>query len=92
MTRSASRISLSSGLAIAGAASLIGAAVSGEIAVVHMRWMAQTYGAICGSEGLPHCAACPTAVGLLMSGLALLAAAAGERRRLIGSRVSSRGR
>lgn len=66
-------------LTIAGALSLVGAAVSGEVAVQHMRWTAATYGAICGADGVPHCAACPTAVGLLMVGLAFLAAAAGER-------------
>lgn len=76
-------------LTVAGALSLAGAAVSGEIAVLHMRWMAQAYGAICGSEGLPHCAACPTAVGLLMAGLAFLAAAAKERPATIRSSVRS---
>lgn len=67
-------------LMVAGALSLVGAAVSGEVAVLHMRWMAAAYGAICGDQGLPHCAACPTAVGLLMAGLAFLAAAMKEPR------------
>lgn len=70
-------------LMIAGALSLVGAAVSGEVAVLHLRWMA----AICGAEGLPHCAACPTAVGLLMAGLAFLAAAMGERVEGVRSRA-----
>lgn len=63
-------------LVLAGVATLGGAALSGEIAWLHMRWMAATYGAICGSQGLPHCAACPTAAGLLALSLALFAAAA----------------
>ena len=65
-----------SALTFASALSLLGSAVCGEIALLHMRWMAQTYGAICGAGDLPHCAACTASVSLLMAGLALLAAAA----------------
>ena len=78
-------------LTLAGAAALFGAAVSGEIAWLHMRWMAQTYGTICGAEGVPHCAACPSAIGLLALGLSLLAVAAGASRAPARAKPPSRG-
>lgn len=60
---------------LAGVASLGAAAVSAEIAWLHMRWVAAAYGMICGAGAVGHCPACPAAVGLLAAGLALLAAA-----------------
>lgn len=63
-------------LTMAGALCLVGAAISAEIAWLHMRWLAATYGVICGqSPSLTHCAACPTAVALLAGGLGFLALA-----------------
>lgn len=75
-------------LTLAGAASLAGAALSGEAAWLHMRWTAQAYGAICGQAGIVHCPACPAALALAAAGLAFLAAAA--RRRALAARSRAR--
>ena len=77
-------------LTLTGAASLFGAAVSAEIAWLHMHGLAATYGVICGSGATPHCAACPAAMGLLAMGLAALAGAAGTRRASAGIAVGTR--
>lgn len=77
-------------LTLLGAASLAGAAVCGDLAWLHMRWTAETYGAICGQGALAHCPACPAAVALLIAGLSFLAAAASARLRT--SKVRSAGR
>lgn len=68
-----------SALPAAGLLLLLAAAVSAEAAWLHMRTLAATYGAICGSGGLAHCPACPAAVALLGAGLACLALAAAQR-------------
>ena len=53
----------------AGAASLVGAALSGEMA-----WLAtRDLGVICGAAGQSHCPWLLAAAGLLTLGLALLA-------------------
>jgi len=55
---------------------LIGAAlVFAEVAWMHMRGLAKTYGVICGSGPgvLAHCPACPASALLFAAGLAALA-------------------
>jgi len=55
---------------------LIGAAVVfAEVAWMHMRSVAKTYGVICGSGPgvLAHCPACPASGLLFAAGLAALA-------------------
>lgn len=79
-----------SALVAAGLAGLSGAAVSAEIAWLHMRWTAGAYGVICGGGATAHCAACPTALGLLGLGLAALAAAAAAARRPARARQATR--
>lgn len=75
-------------LTLAGAASLGAAALSAEIAWLHMRWAAATYGVVCGQDGIGHCAACPTALGLAGLGLGLLAARLGPSRATASVRSS----
>lgn len=53
----------------AGLANLAGAALSAEAAIVHMRWMERTYGAVCGVAGHGHCLACATSLALTGLGL-----------------------
>ncbi|MFN3513842.1 MAG: hypothetical protein ACK41C_12395 [Phenylobacterium sp.] len=57
----------------AAMAMLVAAAISAEMAWLHMREI-QRLGVICGSALEPHCAWCPATVAFLLGGLALLAA------------------
>lgn len=63
------------------------AALSGAAGGMHMLAMRRAYGVICGSGGgeLAHCAACFAAVALLLSGLAMLAAAEVRRPKRVRS-------
>jgi len=76
-----------SGIALIGAALL-----SADLAWLHMRSLAQTYGAICGSGpgAMAHCAACYASVAFLAAGAAALAWA-GELRLLKPAATPPRG-
>ena len=70
----------------AGAAMLVGAAVSAEMAWLAARGVAQL-GVICGAAGQPHCAWVIGSAALLASGTATLIAG---RRRMKPAPASSR--
>jgi len=58
---------------VLGALSLLGSALSAELALAHMRSIS-ALGPICGTGPDPCCGWCPLALTLLAAGLGLLAA------------------
>jgi hypothetical protein len=66
-------------LTLGGVVATAAAAVSAEIAWLHMDWTLQTYGVLCGA-GVDHCPACPAAALSAALGAGLLIAGRRVRR------------